>query len=576
MIRWTDLKVKTKIVVLVSICCLSLVAVGALGLFNMKRLNSDLGRVDQSTQHVATMQEMKNHFLQMRLDLVYMMVLRDTAKLNEKWDDFNLQVKSVREGLNALDHASLDEMETNGLQEFRKGFEEYITQGTKLAEMARAAAQANDSRLHDETARFATGVVAPIYTRPAELISSLVEHNIRRSADEYQLDLTGFRKSFAITAGIVLLMAIGALLVGLMIANSISRPLQQVFEVLSRVAAGDLSRRLHIDSRDEMGLLATEVNQTADKLQEVISLVMGNSAQLSSASVELHATSAQMASGAEEMAAQAGTVATASEEMAATSSDIANNCHQAAGNAQHASEAAEAGSAVVAKTVAVMSRIADQVRTSSTTVAGLGQRSEQIGTIIGTIEDIADQTNLLALNAAIEAARAGEQGRGFAVVADEVRALAERTTKATREIGDMIKTIQVETRQAVAAMEQGVNEVENGTSEASRSGEALRRILDEISAVTMQVNQIATAAEEQTATTTEISNNIQQINQVVQHTAHGASESVIAANQLSSLAEQLQKLVGQFVLQGNGPSSDPAGQKAGARPLAPSLSFSAR
>jgi methyl-accepting chemotaxis protein len=213
-----------------------------------------------------------------------------------------------------------------------------------------------------------------------------------------------------------------------------------------------------------------------------------------------------------------------------------------------ANDRALAGAMVVEGTVAVMNRIAAQVRATAQTVEGLGARGDQIGEIIGTIEDIADQTNLLALNAAIEAARAGEQGRGFAVVADEVRALAERTTRATREIGEMIKAIQSETRGAVAAMDQGVKEVEKGTGEAARSGEALQEILDQINSVVAQVNQIAVAAEQQTAITGEISNNIHQITEVVQGTAKGAQESASAASQLSGLAEEMQRLVVQFKL----------------------------
>jgi len=179
-------------------------------------------------------------------------------------------------------------------------------------------------------------------------------------------------------------------------------------------------------------------------------------------------------------------------------------------------------------------------------VEKLGTRSDQIGDIVATIEDIADQTNLLALNAAIEAARAGEQGRGFAVVADEVRALAERTTKATREIGTMIKSIQLETREAVQAMEEGVQEVERGTTGAARSGKALEDILEQIDEVTGQINQIAIAAEEQTATTSQISDNIQQISATVQTSARSSQEISGASSQLSRLSVEMQQMVQRF------------------------------
>jgi methyl-accepting chemotaxis protein len=255
-----------------------------------------------------------------------------------------------------------------------------------------------------------------------------------------------------------------------------------------------------------------------------------------------------MATGAEEVAAQANTVATAGEEMSATSNDISKNCQLAVQGGDQANQAAQSGAEVVNETVLIMGRIASRVSATAQTVRNLGERSDQIGAIIGTIEDIADQTNLLALNAAIEAARAGDQGRGFAVVADEVRALAERTTRATKEISEMIKAIQKETREVVDAMEEGVREVETGTGEAARSGQALQQILDQISDVTMQVNQIATAAEEQTAVTGEISSNIHQITEVVQATARGAAESAGAAEHLANQAEELISLVGKFRL----------------------------
>ena len=336
----------------------------------------------------------------------------------------------------------------------------------------------------------------------------------------------------------------------LTLSRSILRPITGMSTMLRDIAEGegDLTKRLHVNSNDEISEACHLFNTFIEKLHGVIRQISGTSTQVAAASNQLHATAEKIASGAEKVADQAETVATAGEEMTATSGDIAQNCLMAANGARRASQAASDGATVVERTVAVMGQIAEKVQESARTVEGLGARSDQIGAIIGTIEDIADQTNLLALNAAIEAARAGEQGRGFAVVADEVRALAERTTRATHEIGGMIKAIQHETKGAVAAMEQGVRQVENGTMEAARSGDALRDILQQVNDVTMQVNQIATAAEEQTATTSEISNNMHQITEVVKQTSQGACESATAAGQLNNNAEELQRLVRQFKL----------------------------
>jgi len=309
---------------------------------------------------------------------------------------------------------------------------------------------------------------------------------------------------------------------------------------------GDLTKQIIVRSNDEFGQLADEINSLVDKIRRIIQQISQTSEQVSSSAVELQSNAEQMATGAEEVSAQAATVATAGEEMSATSGDIAQNCQMASESSQQTSAAAVSGAKVVDETINVMNSIAARVKSSALAVESLGSRSDQIGAIVGTIEDIADQTNLLALNAAIEAARAGEQGRGFAVVADEVRALAERTTRATKEIGEMIKAIQKETKGAVIAMEEGVSEVAKGSEKAADSGRALEQILQQINDVNAQIHQVATAAEEQTATTSEISNNMQQITEVVAQTSRSAQESASAANRLSVLADDLRRIVSQF------------------------------
>ncbi|MFA7405333.1 MAG: methyl-accepting chemotaxis protein [Pelobacteraceae bacterium] len=314
--------------------------------------------------------------------------------------------------------------------------------------------------------------------------------------------------------------------------------------IARRVAEGDLTIRMQTGKSG----IYEEMRRMVDSLRQVMEKVSQSAQDVSIAAGQLDSNARKTAEGSLQVVGQSATVATASEEMAATSYDIANNCHQAADSSNSASSTAQSGAAIVRDTVEGMGRIAEKVRSSAEAVEQLGIRSEQIGQIVGTIEDIADQTNLLALNAAIEAARAGEQGRGFAVVADEVRALAERTTRATREIGEMIKSIQSETRQAVRAMEDGVEEVERGTSGASRSGQALEMILEQINEVTGQVNQIATAAEQQTATTREITNNIHNISETVHVSAQSSQEMSEASSRLSLLSVDLQDMVRRFRL----------------------------
>ncbi|HBB70494.1 MAG TPA: methyl-accepting chemotaxis protein [Geobacter sulfurreducens] len=352
--------------------------------------------------------------------------------------------------------------------------------------------------------------------------------------------------------GAVLLVAVAMLVSISSTAIYLLRSLRLINDRLRDIADGDgdLTKRIELQSRDELGTLAVSFNNFVGKLHDIIAQVSQGTLQVASASYELQANAEQMAHGAEAAATQVNTVASSSEVLAASTFEISSNCGTVAESSRRANDSAQTGAVVVEKTVDIMARIAERVKDSARTVESLGARGNQIGEIISTIEDIADQTNLLALNAAIEAARAGEQGRGFAVVADEVRALAERTARATREITAVIRSIQQETQGAVTAMTAGVVEVERGTAEASRSGEALRGILERIHAVEEQVVQIAAAADQQTATTTEISGNILRISDVVQSTTRGAQDSADAAAHLQGLAEELHAAVGRFRVAG--------------------------
>ena len=337
-----------------------------------------------------------------------------------------------------------------------------------------------------------------------------------------------------------------SLLVSIFMTRIILAPINKTVGVIEEIAKGDLTRRVDISSTDEIGEMGKHFNAFVETLHQTVKQVADSSERVSSASTTLDSAAEQMAAGVEEAAAQINSVATASEEMSTTSSEIAQNCMMAAKSSEKANGAAMTGESIIQETVVVMSRINGMVKSSSKIIKDLGVRSEQIGEVLGLINDIADQTNLLALNAAIEAARAGEHGRGFAVVADEVRKLAERTTGATKEIGQTIVAIQSETKKAVSSMEEGVKEVEVGADETKKSGDSLKDILSQISTVTAEINQIAVASEQQTATTNEIANNIQQVSEVMQDTAKKIQVNSNSAAELANLSQELQRLVRQF------------------------------
>ncbi len=453
--------------------------------------------------------------------------------------------EAIKSSLEAYKKLPLADEEKRHLAAFDAVWPSYVASTVKVVELIKAGQL-------DEAQKQTRSEGKKLYDEAHKTLGALQAFN-QKKADN------GLKRVDAVTAAaqiwIVVIIVSGlvfGLLLALMAVRSIRAPLQRLAADAEQIATGDLGVEVQVDSHDEVGQLARSFEKMVNSLRELIGRLADSSAEVSKSSVGMQYNSEQMATGAEEVAAQAVTVATASEEMSATSGDIAQNCMLAAESAKRANDAADHGATVVESSIAVMKRIAERVRSSASTVTELGQKSDQIGAIVDTIQDIADQTNLLALNAAIEAARAGEQGRGFAVVADEVRALAERTTKATKEISEMIKVIQRNTQTAVSAMEEGVAEVHNGTDEAERSGEALRKIQDEINAVNLQVQQIATAAEEQTATTSEITGNMHQITEVVAGSVDRARDTYNAAQHLSRLSEELQRVVGQFKLAESG------------------------
>lgn len=379
-------------------------------------------------------------------------------------------------------------------------------------------------------------------------LTSLIAMEKKLGQGQYSSAGNTYKLVLVVTAIVFLVAVVFSFFVSMMMKGIILAPINKTVEVIESVAQGDLTKRIDVSGRDEVGEMAVHFNRLTDTLHNAITQVAGSSNEVSSAAKMLDNATEQMATGVEEAAMQVNSVAAASEEMSKTSSEIAQNCVVAAKSSEKANNSASDGEKIIRETIEVMNRINNRVKESAEIIKSLGVRSDQIGEIVGLINDVADQTNLLALNAAIEAARAGEHGRGFAVVADEVRKLAERTSDATKEIRETIQAMQSETRNAVVSMEEGVTDVGQGTVEAAKSGEALKDILHQIGKVTTEINQIAVASEEETATTNEIASSIQQISEVMQETSKRIQGNAEASAKLAGLSTSLQEMVGHFRL----------------------------
>ena len=322
----------------------------------------------------------------------------------------------------------------------------------------------------------------------------------------------------------------------------------------------DLNTQFNITREDEMGQLQNSFNQFVGSIRNMLIQVSETATSVASASAEISSSTEEMAAGAQEQTTQSEEIARAVEQMAKSIAVNSSNTGEASQTAEQSKKAAEQGGKVVTDTINEMKQIANVVRESAGTIQNLGKSSDQIGEIIGVIEHIADQTNLLALNAAIEAARAGEQGRGFAVVADEVRKLAEQTTKATKQIAGMIQQIQSDSHGAVSSMANATKQVDGGIVLADRAGDSLHEIVNISQKVTHMVSQIAVANEEQSSTSEQISKNMEAIAAVAQQTASGTQQIARTAEDLNRLTESLQNLVNQFRLSsqkrfGTGPVS---------------------
>ena len=315
--------------------------------------------------------------------------------------------------------------------------------------------------------------------------------------------------------------------------------------ITKRIAAGDLATPVNCIAGDGDSLLAN-IGQMQDTLRRMIATIIGNAEHVARAAEQLMQASEEVADRARQQSDAASSMAASVEEMAVSIDQVRDNAEEAHGISQEAGAISNEGAQVIHNAASEMRKISEAVQSSSQIVEDLGRQSDKITSIVNTIKEIADQTNLLALNAAIEAARAGEQGRGFAVVADEVRKLAERTSLSTTEIAGMVAKIQNGTRSAVTSMQAGVTQVSNGVQLANQAGDSINRIRDGAERVTQVVNGISDSIREQSAAGNQIAHQLETIAQMSEESAIAVKHTADAARQLQSLSASLHQAVAQF------------------------------
>jgi methyl-accepting chemotaxis protein len=512
-------------------------------------------------------QNLKLNVVQVQQWLTDISATRAAAGFDDGFGEAEANASLFLEGLAEFESHFRQINDTANLKrvtEIRNSFNNYHAEGKKMAEAYISGGPEAGNLLMGDFDVAAEGL--------QEQLEPFIEQQISQLTGSIDFILASVdRFLFNCVLGVVYTVLLCGL-VAWFVTRSVTHPLNKLITALRDIAEGegDLTQRVDESSKDELGEVGRWFNAFIGKVQELVREVATSVNEVAATATQIAATSEQMDRGMQEQASQTTLVSAAVEEMNATVTEVAGKSSSAAGDADTAGQQATDGGQIVHQTIESMSTISQVVNESAEAVAELGKRGEQIGEIINVINDIADQTNLLALNAAIEAARAGEHGRGFAVVADEVRKLAERTTTATEEVGDSIKAIQDETTKAVERMNAGTESVGQGVELAEQAGDALQSIVESSQGVELaeqagdalqsivesskgvasMIQSIASAASEQASATEDIARNVETINSVSRQSSEATSQSALAASQLSAKSEHLKSIVGRFKIEG--------------------------
>jgi len=542
-----NLKISTKLGLSAAILITLIFILGAIGFYYLDQSSRSVDHiVNNNYGRIVVFKEVKDAVDTIDKALLSMALTKDTALKQQEKEKIEKARAAYGTAIKKIDAVMANVKDPKTKAEFQnlldkikaelvKGKEHNI----KLAGFALEGKNDEASAIWSEH----TSAISAAIESSFKALVKLSEERIEGRFGELKRD-TGTAKIVFVTIALIIMTLIG--LATYFFVRTIKMSLQEGVRAANSLAQGDLTVNLEVKSGDEIGDLLTSMNNMVRKWRGIVTQINATADNMASASQELSVSASQMADGSDEQAKMSAQVATASEEMSQTVIDIARNTGDIAVSSKETVDVARTGKDVVDMAVKEVREIASTVDATAGMVLSLGELSQQIGAIVNVINEIADQTNLLALNAAIEAARAGEHGRGFAVVADEVKKLAERTGNSTSEIADMIGNIQKEVDKAVQAIEDVKKKVSSGTALSEQAGSSLNNIVRQVDDLQLMVQQIASATEEMTATSESISKEIDSIASITRETSSASGQVSQASEELAQLSVNLQSIVKEF------------------------------
>ncbi|MBT9301442.1 MULTISPECIES: methyl-accepting chemotaxis protein [Pseudomonas] len=516
-----------------------------LGIFALNQMSKIRGATEditlRSVPSIRALDDFTQLTLRLRVLSYRLLTNREPEVQQKTLEAFELRNQQIREAQTVYEKL-IDSREE------RSAYDDYVRllgQYRQIEERMKSLSRNNQTEelrtlLNTELLSNSEAVNA-VLTRLLDINNSMANDSNQKAADQYD-------SAFDLVVALLVLATALTVLFAWLLTRSITLPIAQALDAAENIAEGNLTRPIKVDGDDEAGRLLRAMHKMQEKLRDTLQRISGSATQLASAAEELNAVTDESARGLTQQNNEIEQAATAVNEMTSAVEEVARNAVSTSEASKNATTSAGDGRDLVQETVSAIERMSGDVQGTATLIGALAEESRDIGKVLDVIRGLADQTNLLALNAAIEAARAGEAGRGFAVVADEVRALAHRTQQSTSEIERMIGSIQAGTEQAVDSMRNSTERAESTLNIAKGAGISL----DTINSAIVEINErnlvIASAAEEQAQVAREVDRNLVNIRDLSVQSATGASQTSAASSELSRLAVDLNGMVGRFRL----------------------------